>query len=79
VLANEQVEEGLCWRCDSPVHLKELNQWFFKITAYAEELLRDLDQADPLAGAGPHHAAQLDRQVPGAEIYFPLEKGKPSP
>jgi len=44
VLANEQVEEGLCWRCDSPVHLKELNQWFFKITAYAEELLADLDQ-----------------------------------
>ena len=44
VLANEQVEDGLCWRCDSPVHLKELDQWFFKITAYAEELLSDLDQ-----------------------------------
>jgi len=43
VLANEQVEEGLCWRCDSPVHLKELNQWLFKITNYAEELLADLD------------------------------------
>ncbi len=39
VLANEQVEEGRCWRCDSTVEIKELEQWFLKITAYAEELL----------------------------------------
>ena len=39
VLANEQVENGTCWRCDSIVHQKELEQWFFKITDYAEELL----------------------------------------
>jgi leucyl-tRNA synthetase len=39
VLANEQVEEGGCWRCDSTVVQKELDQWFFRITAYAEELL----------------------------------------
>src|SRR2546428_2286986 len=39
VLANEQVEDGRCWRCDSPVTQKELEQWFFRITAYAEELL----------------------------------------
>ncbi len=39
VLANEQVVNGLCWRCDTTVTLKELEQWFFKITAYAEELL----------------------------------------
>jgi len=39
VLANEQVEEGKCWRCDSIVRQKELEQWFFKITDYAEELL----------------------------------------
>ncbi len=39
VLANEQVEEGSCWRCDSAVIQKELDQWFFRITAYAEELL----------------------------------------
>ncbi len=39
VLANEQVEEGGCWRCDSTVIQKELDQWFFRITAYAEELL----------------------------------------
>lgn len=39
VLANEQVEEGCCWRCDSMVEQKELDQWFFRITDYAEELL----------------------------------------
>ena len=44
VLANEQVEDGLCWRCDSRGALKELEQWFFKITAYADELLQDLDR-----------------------------------
>ena len=43
VLANEQVVEGCCWRCDTPVVRKEISQWFMKITAYAEELLRDLD------------------------------------
>ena len=39
VLANEQVEDGRCWRCENPVRQKELEQWFFKITDYAEELL----------------------------------------
>ena len=39
VLANEQVEDGKCWRCDNEVKQKELEQWFFKITKYAEELL----------------------------------------
>jgi len=42
VLANEQVEDGKCWRCSSLVQVKDLEQWFFKITAYAEELLNDL-------------------------------------
>jgi leucyl-tRNA synthetase len=44
VLANEQVEDGKCWRCDSEVELKNLNQWFVKTTAYADELLKDLDK-----------------------------------
>jgi leucyl-tRNA synthetase len=39
VLANEQVQEGACWRCDSQVTVKELSQWYFKITAYADQLL----------------------------------------
>ncbi|MEN8199231.1 MAG: leucine--tRNA ligase [Thermodesulfobacteriota bacterium] len=44
VLANEQVIEGCCWRCDELVEPREMNGWFFKITAYAEELLADLDK-----------------------------------
>ncbi len=43
VLANEQVVEGACWRCDQSVLMREMNGWFFKITQYAEELLSDLD------------------------------------
>lgn len=46
VLANEQVEDGRCWRCDTLVERKELPQWFIKITAYADELLADLDKLD---------------------------------
>lgn len=46
VLANEQVIDGHCWRCDSAVERKEIPQWFIRITAYADELLKDLDQLD---------------------------------
>ncbi|MBO6178968.1 MAG: leucine--tRNA ligase [Selenomonadaceae bacterium] len=46
VLANEQVIEGKCWRCDGEVHKKDLSQWFFKITDYADELLKDLDKLE---------------------------------
>lgn len=46
VLANEQVQDGCCWRCDTPVEQKEIPQWFIKITAYAEELLNDIDTLD---------------------------------
>lgn len=44
VLANEQVEQGACWRCGNPVTTRNLEQWFFKITDYAEQLLNDLDK-----------------------------------
>ncbi len=44
VLANEQVDEGRCWRCDTPVVQKEIPQWFVKITEYAEQLLQGLDE-----------------------------------
>lgn len=44
VLANEQVIDGCCWRCDSPVVKKDLSQWFFKITDYADVLLQDLEK-----------------------------------
>jgi len=44
VLANEQVIDGNCWRCDNPVVKKDLKQWFFKITDYADRLLEDLEE-----------------------------------
>ena len=46
VLANEQVVNGCCWRCDNPVERREIDQWFIRITDYAEQLLTDLDQLD---------------------------------
>ena len=46
VLANEQVQDGCCWRCDTEVVQKEIPQWFIKITDYAEELLNDIDTLD---------------------------------
>jgi len=46
VLANEEVEGGKCWRCGTPVEKRDLPQWFFRITAYADRLLEDLDELD---------------------------------
>ncbi|MGH7165418.1 MAG: class I tRNA ligase family protein, partial [Nitrospiraceae bacterium] len=72
VLANEQVEDGHCWRCDSVVIQKELEQWFFKITAYAEELLKSLDG---LPG-WPERVVAMQRhwigKSVGVEVDFPL-------
>ena len=49
VLANEQVVQGQCERCDSVVVKKDLEQWYFKTTQYAEELLQDLDTLDAVS------------------------------
>jgi len=72
VLANEQVIDGACWRCDSPVTQKELDQWFFRITDYAEELLRDLE----LLSGWPDKVITMQRnwigKSVGAEILFPI-------
>ena len=46
VLANEQVENGKCWRCGHEVEKKKMKQWFFKITAYADELLNSIDEVE---------------------------------
>ncbi len=74
VLANEQVVDGLCWRCDTPVEQKELTQWFLKITAYADELLADLSK---LEAGWPDRVISMQRnwigKSVGAEIRFPLE------
>ncbi|MCZ6479538.1 MAG: leucine--tRNA ligase [candidate division NC10 bacterium] len=76
VLANEQVEGGRCWRDESEVIQKELEQWFFKITAYTEELLEGVDQ---LPG-WPDRVKTMQRnwigKSVGAEVNFPLLNGE---
>ena len=73
VLANEQVEQGLCWRCSSVVTHRELEQWFFKITDYAEELLASLDS---LRG-WPERVLTMQRhwigRSTGVEVDFTVE------
>ena len=64
VLANEQVIDGHCERCGTAVELRQLEQWFFRITDYADRLLDDLDD-DRLAAARQDDAAQLDRPLRG--------------
>lgn len=74
VLANEQVKDGRCWRCESEVVLRELAQWFFKITQYAEELL---DWCDKLVGWPPEVLTMQKNWIgksEGAEVKFPLEE-----
>ncbi|HEY8449084.1 MAG TPA: leucine--tRNA ligase, partial [Bacillota bacterium] len=72
VLANEQVENGRCWRCESEVEQRDLEQWFFRITAYAERLLADLD----LLEGWPERVRVMQRnwigRSEGCEIDFPL-------
>jgi len=73
VLANEQVIDERCWRCDSIVIQKELEQWFFRITAYAEELLRGCDS---LTG-WPENVVVMQKnwigRSEGVEVDFPVE------
>lgn len=73
VLANEQVSDGVCWRCGTEVQKKELTQWYLKITQYADELLQDLDT---LKG-WPDQVIQMQRnwigKSEGAEVDFELE------
>ncbi|MFQ5790184.1 MAG: leucine--tRNA ligase [Acidobacteriota bacterium] len=73
VLANEQVEGGRCWRCGSEVVERDLEQWFLKITDYAEELLADMEQL----GEWPERVLTMQRnwigKSEGAEVDFSLE------
>jgi len=73
VLANEQVIDGCCWRCDTPVEKKEIPQWFMKITQYAEELLSEIDN---LKG-WPEQVRTMQRnwigRSEGVEIVFAVE------
>jgi len=80
VLANEQVVDGCCWRHeDTPVEQRELEQWFLRITQYAEELLRDLDKL----GAWPEKVRTMQRnwigRSEGTLVDFKLDGGDDSP
>ena len=72
VLANEQVVDGACWRCGNPVVTRELEQWFFRITQYADELLEGLDTL----GDWPEKVVVMQRnwigRSEGARIRFPV-------
>ncbi len=72
VLANEEVEGGLCWRCGTPVEKRDLPQWFFRITDYADRLLEDLDGID-----WPERIKLMQRnwigRSEGVEISFGLD------
>ncbi|NOX21157.1 MAG: leucine--tRNA ligase [Nitrospirae bacterium] len=74
VLANEQVIDGACWRCDSEVVQKELEQWFLKITAYADELLEGCEK---LKDGWPEHVILMQKnwigKSRGVEVDFQIE------
>ena len=73
VLANEQVIDGCCWRCDTPVERQEISQWFLKITQYADELLDELDNLE----GWPEQVRTMQRnwigRSEGVELQFELE------
>ena len=86
VLANEQVIDGKCWRCDSVVEKKYLSQWFLKITDYADRLLQDLDKLDGWGDnvktmqanwIGKSHGAILKFKVVEKDMEIPVYTTRP--
>jgi leucyl-tRNA synthetase len=77
VLANEQVVDGACWRCGTPIVIRDLEQWFFRITAYADELLAGLETLTDW----PEKVVLMQRnwigRSEGARILFPVVNGDP--
>jgi leucyl-tRNA synthetase len=77
VLANEQVIDGKCWRCDTAVERREIAQWFMKITDYAEQLLNDIDTLD----GWPEQVRTMQRnwigRSTGVELTFAIEDEDP--
>ncbi|MBT8119734.1 MAG: leucine--tRNA ligase [Gammaproteobacteria bacterium] len=77
VLANEQVIDGKCWRCDTEVERREIAQWFMKITDYAEQLLDDIDKLD----GWPEQVRTMQRnwigRSTGVELSFAIEGEEP--
>jgi leucyl-tRNA synthetase len=77
VLANEQVIDGCCWRCDTQVEKKEISQWFLKITAYADELLQDLEKLDGWPEQVRTMQANWIGRSEGVEMDFAVEGSEP--
>jgi leucyl-tRNA synthetase len=85
VLANEHVVDGRCWRCGAVVEARNMAQWFFKITAYADQLLQDLDTIDwpertkkiQTNWIGRSEGAQLLFRVDGLELDIPVYTTRP--
>jgi leucyl-tRNA synthetase len=79
VLANEQVVDGACWRCGTPVTLRELEQWFLRITSYADELLEAIDRLD----GWPEKVLTMQRnwigRSEGARVRFPISAPEKAP
>ena len=79
VLANEQVIDGKCWRCDHEVHKKDLEQWFLKITDYADQLLEDLDSLE----GWPERVRTMQEnwigRSEGTELSFEMADGEQIP
>ncbi len=77
VLANEQAEGGVCWRCHGPVEQRDMEQWFLRITAYQDQLLDDMAKLP----AWPERVLVQQRnwvgRSPGAEVDFPVEGAEP--
>lgn len=76
VLANEQVIDGKCWRCDSEVTKKELSQWFLRITNYADKLLNDLDQLEKWPEKVKTMQKNWIGKSEGAEVIFTIPELK---
>ncbi|MGZ8226818.1 MAG: leucine--tRNA ligase [Methylococcaceae bacterium] len=77
VLANEQVIDGCCWRCDSKVERKEISQWFLKITAYADELLTSLETLDGWPEQVKTMQANWIGRSEGVEMDFAVPEAQP--
>ncbi|MCK8047373.1 leucine--tRNA ligase [Shewanella sp. 1CM18E] len=86
VLANEQVIDGCCWRCDTTVEQKEIPQWFIKITEYAEELLNDIDTLEEWPEQvktmqrnwiGRSEGIEMTFQVAGSDQSFDIYTTRP--
>ena len=77
VLANEQVIDGCCWRCDTKVERKEIAQWFLKITAYADELLQSLESLDGWGEQVKTMQANWIGRSEGVEMDFSVPNENP--